>query len=227
MVSSIGLREAQLLQQYLELVDGTIADLQFLLQNIQRPIALDGSHASLLAVEQLLAAVHRGDVSENLWPDLLDTIAQLVARYGAVVLVAQTGASWRENSRSREPFLDVVPGEPWNRFFPLAWQASLRDRCFFKDKSAPSFSGEVEQLIRAASARQELVAAISLLLERAPDGRLAEDEIVHALQAAGAAPDPRYYCAAARAFPKRVAAALRHSRKFSRPRGTACWKVEA
>ncbi|MGV8039095.1 MAG: hypothetical protein AB2L07_03145 [Thermoanaerobaculaceae bacterium] len=216
---------------YIALTEDTIESLAFLLDNIGDRVVLDLSPESVESLELILHRIHAMPDPNTQFPDLLEIFAQLLAQYCALANLRLTNARWGVDDTPRsamygQPFVEVVPTEPWRRFYPIHWQNALRDPRAALSTSVSSLARQVADNVAARAKYENLIAAISQALDAAPGSALGESELVDALRLAKVAPDPQFFAAAARAFPKRVAAVLRKSGEFSNRRPDRRWQIK-
>jgi hypothetical protein len=214
---------------YISLTKDTVGSLGFLLENIGETLAVDLSPGSIAPINAILGQIRLLPNPDLLFPEVVETLAQLLAQYGALVLLHAVPATWDVESMpsSRnfgQPYVDAVPGEAWQRYYPIEWQVLLR-----KDFSEVSQLVPLErQIASRISARQEyeaLKVEILAILETSATGALFEAEILAILVEKGLAPDPRYFAVVARRFPERVGRVLRADAAFSRARKEAGWRL--
>jgi hypothetical protein len=213
---------------YGALLKDTVASLEFLLANIGESAPLDLTVESIATHEAVLEKIRLLRDPESLFPDLLETYAQLLAQYCALVLLNAVPAKWeieKRNASERvgQPYVEVVPGETWQRYYPIHWQIALRRK---EGRTSPSLSQLVSQLIESRLQFEGIKAAIVECLKAAPDGALPESDIVGWLEGRGFAPDRRYFAASANRFPKLVALVLRKTAAFTKSPKDARWHLK-
>jgi len=216
---------------YIALTADTLDSLAFLHDNIGVKCELDLSQQSIEHLGDTLKWLYNHPDPEELFPDLIETYAQLLAQYVALVYLERCQCKWGIDSARRsahfgQPFVDVVPTEPWRRYYPIHWQIALKNRdVVFSDRVWPLVR-QVKDNLASRERYEVLLAAIIEVVRTSREGAIRETELLDVLSERGFAPNKAQFCAAAREFPKRVAAVLRKSGCFSKRPSDKAWRFK-
>ncbi len=216
---------------YKDLVADCVESLAFLHDNLGLKCRLDFSPASLEFLEEELKRFHRLDDPNELWPDLVESYCQLISQYWALSYLDQCKANWGidavpTSAFRGQPFVDIVPIEPWNRFYPIHYQVILKDPNVIKGKHFRGIRRRFEDDLKANRRYRHLLDETLNVLREAREGALPESTIIECLSDRGMRPNHKRFSVLASKFPDRVGQVLRKSGLFSKRPADKAWRIK-